>query len=200
MRRVLGSIFTAICLLALVASLGVWLRTELLGRTEVFSWGAPGVFRNVELSHDDVKFTLLYDPGYAARPLQHLTRLHGWPPPPPPSAPTTLPPTSVTWVLPRPDGQFVPTREFRVLRNLGFEYAWFDGWYGPKTSLLSVRVSYFTVMLPAALVTTAWLVRAVLRLRRRLRGSPGICRGCGYDLRATPQRCPECGMAAPTAL
>jgi hypothetical protein len=35
----------------------------------------------------------------------------------------------------------------------------------------------------------AWVVR---RLRRR--HPPGLCPSCGYDLRASPERCPECGV------
>jgi hypothetical protein len=52
-----------------------------------------------------------------------------------------------------------------------------------------------TGALPAARSAACVLRRRRRRLRRRL----GLCEHCGYDSRATPGRCPECG-AAPAAL
>jgi hypothetical protein len=52
------------------------------------------------------------------------------------------------------------------------------------------------------LIVPLWLLAAVFSLpktlpvvmrRLRHRPRPGACPNCGYDLRATPERCPECG-------
>ena len=48
----------------------------------------------------------------------------------------------------------------------------------------------------ALLATPLWFTIATIRYRRRKLA--GHCIVCGYDLRATPDRCPECGSEVRT--
>ena len=52
-----------------------------------------------------------------------------------------------------------------------------------------VGLPYWFICLITALAPAACLAA---RLRRK-RHPPGLCPKCHYDLRATPERCPECG-------
>jgi hypothetical protein len=55
------------------------------------------------------------------------------------------------------------------------------------------RVIVISHVYPLTLLgaASAWLVYAIRHRRRPFRA--GHCAACGYDLRATPDRCPECG-------
>jgi len=57
-----------------------------------------------------------------------------------------------------------------------------------------LRMPYWCFM---TLAVIAILIDTVSRARRRHRVASGRCRNCGYDLRASRDRCPECGTPIP---
>jgi hypothetical protein len=61
-----------------------------------------------------------------------------------------------------------------------------------------VVIPYWAIAMTALLPTVPLIRRVVVRRLRSRRSRSGFCRACGYDLRATPDRCPECG-AVPAA-
>lgn len=59
--------------------------------------------------------------------------------------------------------------------------------------------TYTGVMFPHWSLAVPLLVPAAIWYARRRRYPVGCCPRCGYDLRASPDRCPECGEVSPIA-
>jgi hypothetical protein len=80
-----------------------------------------------------------------------------------------------------------PQRRFEFA---GLEFA--GGWNG-GSSLVNLLVPYWMLAIATAALPVqrlfAWRVARRARRRKRL----GLCPVCGYDLRASSGRCPECG-------
>jgi hypothetical protein len=70
----------------------------------------------------------------------------------------------------------------------------FHAWRIPDMN--GVREEIVFPLWVVILATIPWLIlrlRTIMRHRRRV--AANACKTCGYDLRATPDRCPECGTA-----
>ena len=123
------------------------------------------------------------------------------------------------WRLKRVDARSVKAEDFDLLPKRGFRWlqwaeptgdpvgqfpsgwAW-SGWgfaYRDDNALLSfgymsrsrtLIVPCWALLLVFGVLPATWYVR---RRRVRHRRLAGLCPSCGYDLRATPGRCPECG-------
>ena len=71
----------------------------------------------------------------------------------------------------------------------------FDGWetiWTPRLKLKPLRI-VIPLWIPTLLFLTLTIAFMRGPLRRRGRRRKGLCLTCGYDLRGTPERCPECG-------
>ena len=102
------------------------------------------------------------------------------------------------WTLTRPVYVDQPPHVFWPTRELAKgAYPYYDGHsvaYGYRYSNLHIRVPYkfLVVVFGLPLLLLAGVARLQRRYRRHLIAC-GICLKCGYDLRESEDRCPECG-------
>jgi hypothetical protein len=100
-----------------------------------------------------------------------------------------------TWILSHKslNQSYTPVHETeRRWGMLGFncfQAAPTSSWVG--TTFVTVP-HWFLAMVPWLVPAMRWAYRRPRERRRRR----GMCVACGYDLRGTPARCPECGRAA----
>jgi len=89
------------------------------------------------------------------------------------------------------------TNPSHYLLGFGHELITLSTSFSPKTltthSMTRLAVPFWFLMLLAASPGLLWLNRW---RRHRVRRRQQRCVQCGYDLRASPDRCPECGLVA----
>jgi hypothetical protein len=70
-----------------------------------------------------------------------------------------------------------------------------QAWNGERA--VGMTASHWFLFVLTGALPLVWIVQRALGVIRRQvsvrRARLGLCLRCGYDLRGTPQRCPECG-------
>lgn len=87
------------------------------------------------------------------------------------------------------------TREHPIRRILNADATTWHFWghgFSKRANYFRLVVPYWSVLLATGIAPILWV------FNRRRRTGAGCCVICGYDLRATPDRCPECGTPVPS--
>jgi hypothetical protein len=84
-----------------------------------------------------------------------------------------------------------------VMTEIGGVYQHFLGFAHVSGTYMSpfqiIAIPYWFIVGVTAMLPIMWWREA---RRRRNFAKSGRCLGCGYDLRGSPERCPECGASA----
>jgi hypothetical protein len=181
-------------LLAAVACAGMWVRSEWVAdvvsvqRIEPRAGlAAPLVYGATAVASDDGG-VIAWDTRFITSDLTTVRRVAGAA-----GSDDTLP----SWRS-GPSRGWVGTRG-TWLGRAGF--AWEPAYWRPNgrsgelASVWRVRIPYWSLVTGLGLPPAWWCCRRRAR-RARQRRAARLCTSCGYDLRATPERCPECGRWA----
>jgi hypothetical protein len=194
MRRRLLNLLTLLSLLLCVASAALWVRSLLAGDYVAWVSAADGLKteRLVMVASArgrlSVKVLDKFVPQFSAEEMTELRENSG-------ASPVR---TGLEWGL------------GRTLRLPGGFFGFYEDWRDEPLQYRFAgvhrkgRLRQFDLTIPwwlvVALTATLPARAAFVRRRRRLSASRtrrGQCPACGYDLRATPAQCPECGAREP---
>jgi hypothetical protein len=179
-KRLVLNVLTILSLLIMLATAAVWIRSYWV-RDHLYWLRSPTPDRSTDT-------TLIWARGYVAVThtvtIQTFTVTTSFP-----GAELRSPPVNRwQWESQTPTWG---AEDGKAINAIGFGFGKVDGGFSAPTygTHRYVWMPCWFIELLAMILPAVWLYR--WRRRRRIR--PGYCRTCGYDLRATPGRCPECG-------
>jgi hypothetical protein len=195
LARTLFTLCSAVSLLLFVASLVLWVRSY--GRQDILRVARSGAVIGQPPPDSAVapfaSRVLMSKPGRLEAAAFHVNV-------PDATATPGGTPAAVAWEPWGPDFYITPVAP-AVPGRPRTETWWFNASAVEvgENAYAYVTIPYWSLLASSGLLPALWLRRRRREWRSAARALAGSCTSCGYDLRATPGRCPECGAAGTAA-